>query len=53
VCSQEIELGITPTLGEFVLLVSNPSVGLETIVGASGEGLLRPFGSLGLKVIRD
>jgi hypothetical protein len=46
-------LGITPSLGEFVLLVSNPSVGLETFVGAPGEGLLKPFGSPGLKVIRD
>jgi hypothetical protein len=55
VCSQEVELlfWITPTLGEFSLTVSNPSGGLETIPGAPAEGLLRPFGSPGLKVIRE
>jgi hypothetical protein len=44
---------IIPTLGEFCLTVSNPSGGLETIIGTPGERLLTPFGSPGLKVIRD
>jgi hypothetical protein len=40
---------IPPTLGDFTLLVSNPSGGLETAIGTPSEGLPRCFPRAELK----